>query len=299
MVDINKLGEILERIANSLEVIAEYCRSKMEMKGANIREGNIMNNEVEFPSSELKVANDISKIEEFLHSRGIRIKSLRKEDNEDEVLDRIAFFMGERYSYIKEFYLYLKRFLNTGKAFSLHLKGYKQKEIASITQLCTLLHDIAFLEEYRYLKSPKYHLYAKVNKIPIAINFFTGGWLERYVKTAVIKAINTSGLNLNYSYLKNPQIILPNEDDFELDILFRIKEHFFWFEAKTGDYQKYVEKYSKIARILRLDREHAYMILTDITETVSDKLDRIFKMRVVPIGKFYDSFRESLRFLLS
>ena len=65
MVDINKLGEILERIANSLEVIAEYCRSKMEMKGANIREGNIMNNEVEFPSSELKVANDISKIEDI------------------------------------------------------------------------------------------------------------------------------------------------------------------------------------------------------------------------------------------
>jgi hypothetical protein len=39
----------------------------------------------------------------------------------------------------------------------------------------------------------------------------------------------------------NPQVILPDGDSFELDILFMIDSDVYWFEAKTGNY---IEKLS-------------------------------------------------------
>jgi len=209
--------------------------------------------------------NDIQDIEEFLNSKNIRIKAFKENDDSDSVLDKIALYTGKRYHMVKDLIMNIKKSLNTGRVFRMDLKNYTQEEIASITQLCSNLYQIAFLREYKYFRSPYYRLFASPNNIPKAINFFTGGWLERYIKNAVIEIISSCKEKLSYSYIMNPQIILPHGDNFELDLLFRIENEFFWFEAKTGDYQRYVEKYSRMARILNLDNDHAYMILTDIT----------------------------------
>ncbi|NPA14970.1 MAG: hypothetical protein GXO44_00300 [Deferribacteres bacterium] len=285
---------LLERIANALERIADSAGNGGSNKTALLK-GSSASSPAE-RKSECSFVNDFSEIEEYLNSRGIRIKNIRPEGEADEVLDRIAFFMGNRFSHIKDLYRQIKRNLNTGRGFKIDLKDYRQEEIASITQLCTNLYEIAFLEEYKYFKSPKYLLYAKVNRIPKAINFFTGGWLERYAKSAVIEAIKSIShpIPLNYSYLKNPQVILPNGDDFELDLLFKIENEIFWIEAKTGDYQRYIDKYSKVADILQLDYRHAYMILTDITQTGAEALRALFRMYVVRIDDFYETFKEAI-----
>lgn len=292
-----EIKSILDRIAKALETIADYLIDKQvainkENKNSFYKLSYIKTDENEF-------VNDFSEIEEFLNSKNIKIKSIKDEDEEDEILDKIALFMGNRYSHIKNLYQHIKRTLNTGKSFTLNLKNYKQEEIASITQLCNNLHEIAFLEEYKYHKSPQYILNAKVNRIPKAINFLTGGWLEHYIKVAVIKAIQSIShpVSVNYSYLKNPKIILPNGDDFELDIIFKIENEYFWLEAKTGDYQRYINKYSEVAEILKLDYKHAYLILTDITEAGAKALCSLFKMNVVRIDDFYEIFKEAIQHL--
>ncbi|MDI6604253.1 MAG: hypothetical protein QME35_03800 [Thermoanaerobacteraceae bacterium] len=210
---------------------------------------------------------------------------------------RIVLFMGKNYSHIKVLYKQIKRNLNTGKSFTLNLKNYTQEEIAAMTQLGTDFHRIAFLEKYKYDKSPDYILYAKVNKIPKAINFFTGGWLEQYVKLSVIEAIKSISQStpINYSYIKNPQIILPNGDDFELDNIFKIEDEYFWFESKTGNYQEYINKYSGFSKILGLDDKHSFLILTDIEETDTKMLSTLHKMNVVKIDYFYETFQEVLQ----
>lgn len=285
-----EMKELLERIADALETIANCLSNGSKTSQKKNNKHNI--NE-EFSDNFI---NDFSEIEEFLRSKNISIKSVREEDEADKVLDRIALFMGNRYSNIKNLYQKMKKNLNEGTGFRLDLKNHKQEEIADITQLCNNLYEIAFLEEYKYFKSPKYILQGKVNKIPKAINFLNGGWLERYIKSAVIEIIKSisNPIPLNYSYLKNPQIILPNGDYFELDIIFKIENEYFWFEAKTGDYQRYIHKYSKVAEILDLDFKHAYMILTDITKEGAEALRGIFKMTVVRIDDFYDMFTKSI-----
>ncbi len=299
MDDMKDIKIVLERIANALESIAHNLSAYRESNRNNekFQKTQDCTQKSIDRAIEMKFINDFSEIEKFLNSKNIHIKSVRNENEADKFLDKIAFFMGNRYSHIKSLYKHIKRNLNTGRTFKLDLKNCTQEEIASITQLCTNLHQIAFLEEYKYFKSPQYILYAKVNRIPKAINFFTGGWLERYTKTAVIEALKSLSypIPINYSYLKNPQIMLPNGDDFELDILFKIEDEYFWFEAKTGDYQRYIDKYSKIAKILNLDYKHTFMILTDITDSGAEALRSLFKMNVVKIDEFYETFKEVIQ----
>jgi hypothetical protein len=91
---------------------------------------------------------------------------------------------------------------------------------------------------------------------------------------------------LRFEYLINPQITLPNGDDFELDILTAIGSSIYWVEAKSGDYQQHVAKYSKFARLLELDFDHSFMVLTDVPDTLCDALSSLFSMTVCTLRTF-------------
>ncbi len=145
------------------------------------------------------------------------------------------------------------------------------------------------------MKSPVFSIYGRPNRIPTSINFLTGHWLERYIKKEVQNSINKLNHSLKVSYISNPQIILPSGDDFELDILFSIEEEIFWFEAKTGEYQNYIDKYSKMAKLMKLDKNHCFMVLTEINEQDSVVLKKMFGMEVVNVERFKEVFEISLK----
>ena len=84
----------------------------------------------------------------------------------------------------------------------------------------------------------------------------------------------------------NPQIILPNGDDFELDIISVVNGRAFWIEAKSGDYQQHVRKYSKLAQLMGLDKDHAIMMLADISTDRCAALSSLFNMTVVSLDTF-------------
>lgn len=222
----------------------------------------------------------------FLNEKKIQVKSIPDEGDEDEVLDKIAVFMGVRYELIEKFYRRIKSNISLGKSFRMNLKNETQDEVSAVCQLATRLHRIAFLEEYNYQNSPKFLLHARPSKIPKAINFFTGQWLERFIKSQVIELIETVSEESHYAYLLNPKIVLPNGDDFELDVIFSINGKIFWFEGKTGDYQRHVNKYSRISSLLDLDKEHSFMVLTNISESSARDLSLLFNMTVVSVEKF-------------
>ncbi|HPB47911.1 MAG TPA: hypothetical protein PLX16_04740, partial [Exilispira sp.] len=67
------------------------------------------------------------------------------------------------------------------------------------------------------------------------------------------------------------------------------------FEAKTGDYQRYVAKYSKVADIMGLDNNHRYMILTDVTDSATSAVSSLFNMTVVRIDNFYSNFLKIMK----
>ena len=50
------------------------------------------------------------------------------------------------------------------------------------------------------------------------------------------------------------------------------------------------KKYSTVSKILNLDEEHSFMILTDITESGALALKNLFSMNVNKIEKFSEEF---------
>lgn len=293
-----ELLKILERIAIALEKISESlsAKSNYSMQDENGKESPYIpvnlsisiNKEANVEIESLKERQKI--IIDFLLSRNIEIKYIPPEDEADEILDNISIFMGNRFNLIKPFLEQLKAQMNLGGTIKMNLKNKSQEEISSICQLCTRLYEIAFLEEYTYLKSPRYLLFARPNRIPKVLNFFSGEWLERFIRSQAVSLIKQVNSNLHFSYISNIQIKLPNKDDFELDFLLEIENEIYWFEAKSGDYQRYIDKYSKVSKMLDLDIHHSFMVLTDISETGAEALKKLFNMNVVKVEKFSEEF---------
>src|SRR5690606_7225129 len=299
--DNERLINILDRIATALEKIAEKNSSTLPLNTnselQNINENNNSINSEEINEQEIIPVNDVNTIFGFLADKNIQVKTFQTDEEIDDVLDNIALFMGNRYNRVKKVYNTIKSKLNTGTGFRLDLKNATQEEVSYSCQLCNSLHQIAFLSDYKYFKSPQFVINGRPNRIPTAINFFTGQWLERFIKTEVKNSIRKLETPIKFAYLTNPQIILPNGDDFELDVLFSIDEEVFWFEAKTGDYQNYVDKYSRMAKLLQLDNKHAFMVLTEVNDQNCIALKKIFGMEVVNIEKFSETFQNSIRHL--
>lgn len=98
-----------------------------------------------------------------------------------------------------------------------------------------------------------------------------------------------------FSYLLNPQITLPNGDDFELDLICHASGSFFWIEAKSGNYQQHISKYSKMSKILNLDSRHSIMVLPDISEDRCTALTSLFSMTVCSLSCLEEILVETIR----
>jgi len=191
---------------------------------------------------------------------------------------------------VKPLYQQIKRNMQLGDDFTLNLKEESPKTISLICQFGKKLYDVAFLEQYRYFRSPQYLLRAKTTRLPTAQNFFSGQWLERFVMQEVQDVVTTlqaqTAQQIDFAYLANPRITLANEQEGELDFLFHVNGHIYWIETKSGDYQQHISKYAMIARTLELDEKHALMVLTDIPASRSAELTALFGMGVCALGEF-------------
>lgn len=234
-------------------------------------------------------SDDTTRLQAFLSSRNIIVKRVPPAQEIDATLDGIANFMGNNYASIRHILPSIKRHMNEGKSFSMSLKKFPQKVVSDITNLCDRLNKIAFFTHYRYVPSPAYALQATPSTAPKALNFYSGQWLERFIKKQVISLLEKKALQ--FSYLCNPQVVLSNEDDFEFDMLFEAEGDVFWLEAKTGGYQQHIDKYSRIAKVLGLARPHVYLILTDeaVTDALTKDLSDLSNMTVVRIEKFVEA----------
>ena len=273
-----------DNIPATIETIARY----REDEGASRSNGSLM-----------EETQDTNPLREFLQLRNIRIKTIPPEDPADQVINALALFLGEHYDGLKRILATIKRHMQHGGFFTENIKNYPQQTVSDITQFCTSLHNVAFLEQYKYFKSPQYLIKAKTTTLSKAQNFFAGQWLERFVLQKVQSAVNQLakevGEELDFSYLLNPQITLPNGDDFEMDLLIQISNSFYWIEAKSGDYQQHIAKYAKMSTRLKLDRHHAIMVLTDVTSDKSENLSNLFGMTVYALHQLEEGLTVALR----
>ncbi len=240
-----------------------------------------------------------STLQSFLNSRGIWIKVRTAEDSSDQDIDSLSLYLGEHYDALSGLHRKIKRAMQTGMPITERLEDCTQHDARTIRRFCTHLRDVDFLQKYRYDRSRNL-IRAKTTTRPQAQRFFSGQWLERFIlqKVKEIHAqVASEGIRtLKLEYLINTEIILPNGDDFELDILAAIGSSIYWIEAKSGDYQHYVGKYSRFACQIGLDSEHSFLVLTHASDGHCDTLSSRFSITVCNLRTFKEKLLSVVRY---
>lgn len=240
-----------------------------------------------------QVLQQVPLLHQFLAERGIAIKTLRARQDYDDVHNEIALLLGSKYYTVSPLLDQIKRTMQLGNMFTMNIGQHSQTAIADITLIGRKLHDLAFLTMYQYQKAPRYIVTARPNTLPEVQNFFSGQWLERYILQVFMGIGRDVQAQLDEAIL-NPQIVLPNGDDFELDLLATANGRIYWIECKTGSYQDHITKYSRFAQLLKLPSSQAIMVIPDAHESLTQNLSRMFGMNVVNLGELHDHLDHEL-----
>ncbi len=231
----------------------------------------------------------------YLQRRGVEIVHIPDESNLDPRISQIAGFLGKYLSYVLSFYETLKATLNEGAEFTYSLAGLNGRDVTHTLNLCRMLREVDFLASYAYRRAPHYKIVARVNRTPTAINFLTGGWLEHFIRDKVVSILTThpATLDLPYAFMKNPCIVLPGGEDFELDLLLSVGERIFWIEAKTGEYMEFLPKYSRVSKVLGLNRNTSMLVSVGALAP-ADNLSARYELSCCNLDEFADVFRINL-----
>lgn len=286
------LAELLEeqrRTAAAIEQLATHVQKLSQTQ--SIRQTST---QLRLPkiASEHDLAQ-VPALHQFLAERGIAIKTLRLRQEYDTVHDELALLLGSKYYSVSVLIDHIKRTMQQGHTFNLNISQYSQTSIADMTLIGRKLHDLAFLTMYHYQKAPRFQLSARPNTLPEVQNFFSGQWLERYILQVFAGIGHDVQAQLGEAIL-NPQIVLPNGDDFELDLLATANGRIYWIECKTGSYQEHIAKYSRFAQMLKLPANQAIMVIPDAHESLTQNLSRMFGMHVVNLTELHDHLDREL-----
>lgn len=290
-----KLDLILARLPESATVLPET-------KSAQSPEKKTESQRPAPAASEAAAAIQQSsrELEAFLNGHGIKIKKLPKAHPADETLDRLAMAMGDHFEVMSPVLNMIKRAMHNGAGFQYRMAKLPQASVGIITQQCKEWHRMAFLHDYFYERSPIFTIHAKASTLSSAMTFFSGQWLERFitghVRRCVAKLQAELGRHIPLETLSNAHITLPNGDDFELDLILNCGPGLvFWVEGKTGDYQRYVQKYSKFAKTIGLSSARSFIVLTEVRSDECSTLSSLFGMTVCTPENFETAFSNVLR----
>ncbi|MCR4817787.1 MAG: hypothetical protein K5841_02385 [Fretibacterium sp.] len=231
----------------------------------------------------------------YLKDHGVEVVSIPDEGKLSQTVPQIATYMGKYLPYILPFYDALKATLNEGEEFRYSLAQKTSRTITHTLEFGRMLKSEGFFSEFAYRRSQQYSIIARVNRSAEAINFLTGGWLEHYIRDKVISILTThpATLSLPYAFMKNPVIVLPGGEDFELDFLLCVGEKVFWIEAKTGEYMAYLPKYARVSKLLGLGRTTSMLVSVE-SLAPDDNLTVRHDLSCCNIDEFPDVFRINL-----
>lgn len=195
----------------------------------------------------------------LLSEKGIGIRRIGDVSAEEEGLLTLARVMGRKASTIVPLVKAIKRAQSSRSALSLSLRDQPQEVIADVTLVASMASKAGLLPNYKYLKSPQYRLFCEAPVSPVAINFFTGQWLELFALQTVREAEAAFGVDTHP--VAGVHVELPNGDQFELDLVFTVDGRLVWVEAKTtDDFAGLLPKYKAISQSLCRSERDAILL---------------------------------------
>ncbi|WP_162139107.1 Card1-like endonuclease domain-containing protein [Synechococcus sp. PCC 7336] len=172
-------------------------------------------------------------------------------------------------------------------------KNASQSDIRILTGLCNYLKRSTFLSHYNYNRSQKV-IYADVQAERGDIRLFlTGQWFEQFILHEARKILNDSGLA--YDHLLNPKVTFQNEDSYEVDILFLVKQEPILIECKTGgNANAHLSKFSSHCDRLSINPSRAFLVILDLAESELQTMNQVWEFQTANIFNFPDKFKSML-----
>lgn len=267
------------------------CDSGSSVHSSPKDESKTLRSEKELHTRELRTKGPLKWLEE--HS--IRVKSIALSAGIDETADRAAFFLGERFDRLRDFYGTVKRRVE-GRA---KVRWYPAADIpaAVISDIClfgTQLPGSGFFTTFRYFKRG---VRSDENRKPVVLfdpledarvrYFFSGGWLERYVFQIVRNEIcEAHGTWEDKHFQKGVRVELPNGRDAEFDVLVGLPgNEMLWIECKSGEWQSSIPRLRDLGkRFLGLSSMRALLVVVGpLTAEQQSSADALTGMSVVTI----------------
>ncbi|MBL0286687.1 MAG: hypothetical protein IPQ19_04535 [Bacteroidetes bacterium] len=115
-----------------------------------------------------------------------------------KTLDNIVLTMGNHFVDLQRWLLLIKRNVASSGSFQIQLNEFKNPNI--IIQVSEQLFKIAYLDEFALIKGGK-QLLISPSRLPVAHNFFTGFWLERYIFLMIDKVLKQFHLQKLHSFI--------------------------------------------------------------------------------------------------
>jgi hypothetical protein len=233
-------------------------------------------------------------LEQWLNDRGIKIKQKRTDIAFDPTFDRLAKRLGDHYESLFTLYAAIKRRYGALLPRSISLQELAPQHIGSVVNFGNELLRNSFLKEFRYDRKQR-AVYFEPQENGQVQNFFTGGWFERYVFLRAKEYLASSQRASEIAVLLNPKVVLPDSQDFELDILIGTSSVVLWLECKTGkDYPAYTVRYQEIAtKYMRMSPLHrALVLLEPLTDEQKHNSSNVAGMAVLnlpDLGCFFDN----------
>ena len=194
--------------------------------------------------------------------------------------DEAATQLGDDYGLFADLldrvrYAYRKSYTNV----NLELGKLSQKDGQAITQFCRTLYEHTFFSRYHYQKPEKIARLG-LQTAPAVRQFFEGGWLEWYalVQVLALKDGNPGA----FSYARNVQVVFPNEDLHELDVVcLPAGQAPICIECKSGEFRREIDKYLRLSKRLGLPKERFIICSTDLTEEQAQGLTAMYELSFV------------------
>ncbi|MDD7465075.1 MAG: hypothetical protein PUK59_02405 [Actinomycetaceae bacterium] len=236
---------------------------------------------------------DVEVLDSFLAERQMILTKLPEKNRYDLLFDRVSEMIGKYYDAVRPILDAIKANQSRGKAFTISLKGVRQRTITVQTKFCNFLYENSMLQEYVYRRSPINTIKVRPSTIGIVQSLLSGHWMERYVKLCIERVFRefSNADKASYEIFTNVAVRFPDGANFELDTLVFINEAVYWIECKSGEIGSYVRKYATISQDYKFDLSRTFVVLAEASAKQIHSIQKEYGINAVNLKDFPSTIR--------
>ncbi len=261
------------------DVLKQYVTIKKELHSlkpvpttTNISDMDIFN------TTAMTEKKQYQPILDWFKSKNIELDVNEKTIDTTGFFDEIAVKLGKNYGTLRVVTDKIKRIQKKGYTHvTLDLSNYN-KEADLIREFCEELYEYAFVAKC-FFNRKKNMIHLDLQTAQPIVNFFNGEWLEWFAFMEILALCNR--YKIDFSGLRSFKISFPNQDTNELDIFFLIKNVPIFIECKSGEFRPFIDKYTKMRKRLKIDKQNFFMLVIDLSDEQIQGLTNMFDITFV------------------